>query len=225
MLKKDKSNDWILFVHGSQHDIWCWGYFEDFCNNSGYGTYCISLQGNGKKTVLDDYVEELHKVISEREIAPIVITHSLGSSILQKYLKKYEDTVKKLVFLSPTPPKHIWRTLFHVKYNMLRQKKSSLFFSDHPDEITIEKYIKKLKYESFKVQLQVLKKVWNKDHVPKIPCLVIGAWDDRCMPVSSICEMGRYLNCKTIILPGLSHDMMLAPEWEKAANEILAFLQ
>lgn len=224
MTGKTENGNWILFVHGSEHDTWCWTFFEKYFSKREIHTESVSLQTNGSSNSLDDYAEKIHKAVNRQNVNPIIITHSLGSSILQRYLKKYNDPIKKIVFLSPTPPKHIWRTLFQVKCNMLRQNKASLFFSNKPDAVTIKKYIGKLKRESFKAQMQAMKRVWNKTDVPKIPCLVIGAWDDRCMPISSICDMGRFLNSKTVILPDLSHDMMLAPEWERVADEILIFI-
>lgn len=144
--------------------------------------------------------------------------------MLQRFVKEYPGLIRVLIFLSPTPPARIYRALTKVKYHMLTQTRSSLFFSDKPASETAAGYLGRLKKESLKIQIQVLKRVWQAGDVPPIPCLVIGAWDDRCMPVSAICDMGRYLDCKTVILPGLSHDMMLTPGWESVAGEIQAFL-
>src|ERR1700735_3012442 len=86
----------ILFVHGANHEAWCWDeHFLDFFAGHGYRAVALSLRGHGgspaKKPVnrcsIADYVDDLCSVVEGLPTAPILVGHSMGGFIVQKYLE------------------------------------------------------------------------------------------------------------------------------------------
>jgi len=58
----------------------------------------------------------------------------------------------------------------------------------------------------------------------KQPVMVIGAELDMCVDVQGVEDTAKAYGVKPVILKGAPHDIMLDVEWEKAADEILAWL-
>lgn len=232
-IKSEKSNS-IVFVHGSGHAAWCWNeYFFKYFNESGYGVCSFSFRGHGKSEgksklnsfSMQDYVDDLHDIIRQINKKPIVITHSLGSAIIQRYMVKHPNTICALILLAPTPPKNILWQLFKVKKNMILYRNKDLYLSENIVLKKRKQYKNALQSESIKAQLKTLFRVWDNNYQVDIPCLVIGTWGDRCIPNSAVISMGKFLKCKTIIIPGLCHDMMIDLYWKEVADEILSFLK
>ncbi|MGO5067412.1 alpha/beta fold hydrolase [Clostridium sp. LCP25S3_F8] len=125
----------MLFIHGSQHGSWCFRNFVKYFDELGYGTNSVELSINNKRInnkiiSIKDYVKEVRRNIDFMKDKPIVVAHSLGSSIIQRYIKEYPDDIKMLILLCPTPPKNIFITMMKVTFNMIRNTKENLFFSN-----------------------------------------------------------------------------------------------
>ena len=89
----------LLFVHGAGHGAWCWDeHFLDFFAEHGFNSYALSLRGHGKSggrerlrwTSIADYVSDVERVAAELPRDPVVVGHSLGGLVVQKYLEAHE---------------------------------------------------------------------------------------------------------------------------------------
>ncbi|MEW5318411.1 MAG: hypothetical protein WDW38_009635 [Sanguina aurantia] len=86
----------LLFVHGSYHAAWCWAeHFMPFFADRGYACYAVSMrcQGNSDQVAdvsvagtLDSHARDLADLIELLPSPPIVISHSFGGLIMQKYI-------------------------------------------------------------------------------------------------------------------------------------------
>lgn len=85
-------------MHGGQHAAWCWEeHFLDFFAADGYRAIELSLSGHGTSTnskppqacSIADYVEDVRSVADQLPQAPVVIGHSLGGFVVQKYLDSH----------------------------------------------------------------------------------------------------------------------------------------
>ncbi len=62
--------------------------------DAGFASYAVSLSGHGRsrrRDLLDsysisDYVNDLAEVVAELPVAPVLIGHSMGGMVVQKYL-------------------------------------------------------------------------------------------------------------------------------------------
>ena len=99
----------LLFVHGAWHAAWCWDSFLGFFSAKGHRALAVSLRGHvGSPTPkrlrncsLADYVEDVQSVAAMLPATPVVIGHSLGGFILQKYLESNDAPVGVLVASAP----------------------------------------------------------------------------------------------------------------------------
>ena len=194
----------ILFIHGMWHAAWCWTeYFLPYFSQHGYITYALSLRGHGSSegnknlrwSSLDDYLTDVTQVIRQMERPPILVGHSMGGMIIQKYLEK--NKTPAAVLLASTPPKGVLATTARIFFrNPLPMIKSSLtlsmspivstpelaqeaFFSATMPKEKVMEYFSRLQDESFRAYLDML--ALNLTHVSRIesPLLVLGAENDR----------------------------------------------
>ena len=111
----------LLFVHGAWHGAWCWEEnFLPYFSGKGYAVHAMSLRGHGKSegrerlrwTRAQDFVADVHQVASQLPGPPIIIAHSMGGYVIQKYLEKYE--AKAAVLLAPVPVSGVLRTTLNI---------------------------------------------------------------------------------------------------------------
>ncbi|HMB21540.1 MAG TPA: alpha/beta fold hydrolase, partial [Anaerolineales bacterium] len=100
----------LLFQHGAWHGAWCWQQWMDHFASLGYEVHAISLPAHGKSSAskrhinfytFKDYVKTLASQIETISPRPVVIGHSLGGGMLQKYLENHQ--LPGAVLLSSLP--------------------------------------------------------------------------------------------------------------------------
>ena len=52
---------------------------------------------------IDDYVEDVYQTVRKLSEKPILVGHSMGGEIIQKYFLKYQDTISGAVLLASSP--------------------------------------------------------------------------------------------------------------------------
>ena len=101
----------LLFIHGTLHTASCWDvYFLDYFAQHGYAAYAVNLRGHGKSegreklrwTRIADFVEDVANVVQQLPSPPILIGHSMGGFIIQKYLEDHDAPAA--VLLSSASP-------------------------------------------------------------------------------------------------------------------------
>lgn len=111
----------LLFVHGAWHSGWCWNeHFLPYFVEHGYTSYAIDLRGHGKSdgakrlrwTSIADYVADVEQAVRQMERPPILIGHSMGGLVVQKYLEKH--TAPAAVLLASVPPSGALRTTLRI---------------------------------------------------------------------------------------------------------------
>jgi len=101
----------LLFVHGTGHGAWCWDeHFLPFFAARGFSAHAVSLRGHGKSDIrgklkwvsVANYVDDVFRAASRLPAKPVVIGHSLGGLVVQKYLEKHSAPAAILVAPSPS---------------------------------------------------------------------------------------------------------------------------
>ena len=86
----------LLFVHGTWHAAWCWDeHFLDFFGDKGFRAVAVSLRSHGASAIskplnsvtFADYVDDVHTAVDMLGSEPVLIGHSLGGLVVQKYLE------------------------------------------------------------------------------------------------------------------------------------------
>lgn len=247
----------LLFIHGAWHGAWCWDeYFLPYFAQQGYHAHALSLRGHGdspktKRMYLNavwDYVADV-KIITDQlqaeyDTPPILIGHSMGGYVIQKYLEKYNASGAVLVASIP----HIGTLPFTVRFMMryphigvqflLRlngypavanlERSHRLFFSDDMPRQQVEKYHKRVGNESVRILFDA-----GMFHLPKpkhvkaksVPMLVIAADNDRVFPLHEEKATANAYDAELVIIEHTAHDMMLEKTWQQSADAIIAWLQ
>ena len=100
----------LLFVHGALHAAWCWDeHFLDFFADKGYRSLAVSLRGHGKSPApkpmqfcsIADYVHDVDSVAKSLPKPPVVVGHSMGGIVVQKYLESHDTPAAVLLASVP----------------------------------------------------------------------------------------------------------------------------
>ena len=101
----------LLFVHGAWHAAWCWEEkFLNFFADKGYRALALSLRGHGNSPTdkplrscsVAEFVDDISSVADSLPRPPVLIGHSLGGFLVQKYLESHRCPAA--VLMASMPP-------------------------------------------------------------------------------------------------------------------------
>jgi len=238
----------LLFVHGAWHGAWCWNeHFLPYFAEHGFTSVALSLRGHGDSDIdknlriarVRDYVADVEAVASEFETPPVVVGHSMGGLVTQKYLESHVATAG--VLLASDPVKGALRATIGVaRRHPLAFLKANLtwdlypivatpelareaFFSEDLPEDELVGFFEKLQSESYLAYLDMLFGLPKPERVD-VPMLVIGGESDKIFAPDEIRETAAAYRTEAILMPGIAHDMMLDSGWQSVADRILSWL-
>jgi pimeloyl-ACP methyl ester carboxylesterase len=237
----------LLFVHGAWHGAWCWDeHFLAYFAELGRPAYALSLRGHGASpgalrwASLSDYAADVAEVAARLASPPILVGHSMGGGVVQRYLESHE--APGAVLLASLPPHGaVGATLKIARNHPLRFARANLtmslrclvdtpdlarehFFSDSLPADRLAAYASRLQDESYRAFLNMIALGLPRPGKVKTPMLVLGAADDAIFPPSAVEATARAYRTEARILPGLAHDMMLDARWRDAADAIANWL-
>lgn len=240
----------LLFVHGLWVNLWGWQeHFLEYFYQQGFDVYAFSLRGHGKSECnkplrwvrLADYVEDLERVVRQLPQSPILIGHSNGGMIIQKYLERHHE-IRGAVLLASIPPSGIWRAalvsalkfpLTFLKANLTLKllplvatpaKARYQFFSSDMPEVKVEGFQRQMNEESFLEFLDVLLFNLPKPSRVTTTLLVMGGELDTAFPPRLVHSTARAYHTTARIFPNMAHGMMLEKDWQKVAGEMIEWL-
>jgi pimeloyl-ACP methyl ester carboxylesterase len=242
----------ILFVHGAFAGAWCWEeYFLPYFAAQGHPAYAVSLRGHGESegienlafASLDNYVEDVRHVVEKIGEEPILVGHSMGGMVVQKYLEKY--TSPAAVLMNSVPPTGLWSSIFYMVWSdpvlfgqlFLLQNlsprfatpnavKHALLSEEVPDD-KLHRFFHHVQGESQRVMLDMMG--LNLPHLifkgGNVPLLVLGAEKDAFLPPSVVEWTAHSYDAAFHIFPKTAHAMMLENNWQEVADYILSWLE
>lgn len=239
----------LLFIHGTLHTAECWDvHFLDYFAQHGFAAHALNLRGHGKSegreklrwTRIGEFVEDVENAVRQLPSPPILIGHSMGGFIIQKYLENH-DAPAAVLLSSPSPAGLLPTALrtarrepwIFAKVNLtlsLRplianpQLVGEAFFSnDLPEEQLLE-YWKQTQDDSFMAFLDMVALDLPKPKKVKTPLLVLGAARDNMIAPSEIEATARAYSTQAEIIPDVAHNSMLERNWQAVAERILDWL-
>ena len=242
----------VLFVHGAWHGAWCWDeHFLDFFADKGHRALAVSLRGHGKSPApksmrfcsIADFVADVATVADGLPERPVIIGHSMGGFVVQKYLESHDAAAA--VLLASAPPngirgflarrlkRHPWYTASGLA--MTRSLRGvgatpelarETFFSQSTPEADVARYAAALDEEyALKIAIDMLWLNLPRPHLVTTPLLVLGAEDDVCFTAQEVRATAAAYDTEAEIFPKMSHDMMLDPGWRAVAERIYAWVE
>lgn len=239
----------LVLVHGAWHGAWCWQeHFVPALTEAGYAVHAVSLRGHGgshgrdrlRWTRLADYVADLAAMTAGLPAPPILVGHSMGGLVVQKYLERGPAAAG--VLLASAPPRGITgavlRTARHDPLGLLRanltlslyplvstpdRARDRLFSNDTPDETVLACH-PRLQDESFRAFLDMIVLDLPVPEKVRVPMLVLGAAEDGIFSPAEVRATARAYHTQATIFAGMGHNMMLERGWEQVVEMIIAWL-
>ena len=241
----------LLFIHGAMHTAQCWSvHFLDYFAQHDYVSHALNLRGHGNSdgrerlrwTRIADFVEDVAETVQQLPVSPILIGHSMGGFIIQKYLE--DHTAPGAVLLSSPSPAGLLPTalrnarrhpLLFVKVNLTLSLlplvstpalyREAFFSADVPEEEMVA-YWNQIQDDSYMAYLDMVALDLPRPSKARgnAPLLVLGAERDNMLARREIVATARAYHTQAEIIPNVAHNSMLELNWQAVADQILAWL-
>lgn len=239
----------LLFVHGAWHGAWCWEpFFLPYFAEKGWHVHALSLRGHGGSSGQDGlrwhsvsgYVADVVETAQKLPQPPVVIGHSMGGLVVQKYLETYHAPAG--VLLASVPPRGVIGTTLRLgrnhpgvllKVNVTLSMQPvigtqalarEMFFSEEMPEGEVEEYYGRMHNESFRAFNDMLWLNLPKPERVKAPMLVLGGSKDTIFTVDEVKSTAAAYHTEAQFFE-MAHDMMLENGWQAVADAILSWLR
>ena len=247
--EEDAGRTPLLFVHGACCTAAVWENFLPYFAERGFEAHAVSLRGHGGsegreriRTIrVAEYIEDVAQTADRLRMSPVLIGHSLGGYVLQKYLERH--TAPAVVLLATAPVSGLCRCLARMaKHHPLQAAKLHLTWTPHaafetpdlarellfsPDvsEEVLRRCFAGLQHESYYAGVEC---TWlnlpRPARVNRVPMLVLGAEDDILFSCREVQATARAYGAPVEFFPNMAHMMMLEARWEQVAGRIAGWL-
>ncbi len=172
---------------------------------------------------------------------PIIIGHSMGGFVTQKYLEKYSAVAAILLASVPTSGTFKFNIrvirrhpLLWLKANLIMKlypivknpiHAREWFFSDCISDEDLANHHSQLQDESFRCALDMLMLNLPKPQLIKTPIAVLGAENDAIFSVEEVQKTARAYGVEAKIFPNMAHNMMSEPDWKDVAEWIACWIE
>lgn len=237
----------LLFVHGAFTAAWCWeDFYLPFFAAAGYEAYALSLSGHGKSRgrehldslSIDDYVNDVREVAESMPTPPVLIGHSMGGFVVQKYLEQH--IAPGAVLMCSVPPQGLMSAAMDMMFSrpsLLSDLNNTMTGRDADlESIRAAMFAQPISLDELKrfyryAQPESHRALWDMTllNLPRIslvkrtPLLVMGSALDQVIPVSSIRATARAYEVEAEIFEGMGHGVMLERDWQLLANRLRAW--
>ena len=238
----------LLFVHGAWHGAWCWDdHFLDFFAGRGYHAVALNLRAHGGRPSnkalhehsVGDYLDDVVAAADALPTTPVLIGHSMGGYLVQKYLETRSAPAG--VLMGSVPPRGPAQFLRRwTRQQPARMVRSSLtgdslhllntpdlvrgkMLSAHTPEADVVRCTARLQNESKRSTWGLLFQRL-KPALVGAPLLVLGGELDDCFGPADVHATAAAYGTDAVIFPAMGHDMMLEPDWHDVAERIDAWL-
>jgi pimeloyl-ACP methyl ester carboxylesterase len=239
----------IVLLHGVCFGAWYWeSNFQPWFTAQGYDVISMSYRNHGRSThkgslrwrTINEYVEDVHAVVSNITGDVYLIGHSMGGFLVQHYLQQHlSPQLKKAVLLCSVPASGIggatWQAVktyplsflkalltlsFKPVFNSKDKAKKLMFAPAVPGEL-IDAIVARMQDESFRAYIDMM--LLNRPGTqPTIPVLMIGGTEDFLIREASLRKNALLLGATLLMMNG-GHNINLEQGWEQVAEIIQEF--
>jgi len=240
----------LLFIHGAWHGAWCWDRgFLDFFADRGWNSYALSLRSHGESlqqgslrwTRHTSYLDGIASVAEGFDRPPVLIGHSMGGYLAQKYMEHHEVTATVLLATVPVAGT-LAASLRFARRHPLQFAKLVATMSLWPvvatpqlvrenligpdaSEAEVAELHAAIQDESFLTFLDMMGLALPRPGRTGAPVAVFAAADDRIFSLREAHRTAEAYGVEASILEGFPHNMMLHKDWPRAAAGIARFLE
>lgn len=244
----------LLFVHGAYTAAWCWQeHFLPFFAAAGFEAHALSLSGHGSSRRRDhldsysisDYVNDVAEAVTTLAAPPVLIGHSMGGFVVQKYLEKH--IAPGAVLMCSVPPQGLAASAFGMLFGRpslfselnrlmtgqmvaLDSLREALFYQPVAVD-DLARYYRMAQPESHRAIWDMMlfnlpRAAGVLGHLPRgsADLLIQGAEHDVIIPASLVEMTARSYGVAAIQYPGMGHGLMLEADWRRPAQAIADWL-
>ena len=241
----------LVFVHGGYTHSGCWdvnflGYFQE----RGYNCHALDLSGHGRSSGrdelndfgLDDYAEDVRQVVASLDSQPVLIGHSMGAIVVQRYLEK--SAARGVVMMAPVPPTGLSASAMQLAVrqpdylfeaaravrgefteNTIRVMRE-VYFSPDTSAEDFSAFQPLVQDESLRAVAELMGLALRlPTRRPRIPALVVGGQLDALFAANRLYFTAAGWNAETCVIPRAGHMLMMDQQWPQAAGKIDDWLQ
>jgi alpha-beta hydrolase superfamily lysophospholipase len=235
----------ILLVHGAWHGPWCWDNFVKHLSQRGHNVQAVRLRGHDGPAGriwhrVHHYVEDLRYAAVQFSAPPVLVGHSMGGLVVQKYLE--HNAAPGAVLMAAVPPRGtigavvrqaVQHPMALLKTNLLLRLRPfvntpelvrELFFTPQTQQEIVDSCFARLQDESYLAFIDTMVSLPRPRRI-RVPVLVLGAERDSIFTVGEIRRTARAYGTEAEIFPGMGHDMMLDEGWREVADRIGAWVE
>lgn len=234
----------VLLVHGSFCGAWVWEpHVMPYLAEQGYNVHAVSLRGHGERDAspvdrtasLADYVADLQTAVARIGRPLAVVGHSLGGAVVQAAISagaRFAGTA----LIASVPPSgmllpsqrmfwshpRLWFELSRMTYAGLRDADPEILrhglFDNRVSKAEFERLMPRFCDESPAAIFELMGlRCFGAPPSAAGQVLVMGGSRDWFISEADNWQTATWYGTKPVIVPGLSHAVMLDPDWIGAA--------
>lgn len=238
----------LLFIHGAFAGAWMWtDTFMPHFAKAGYPCYAVSLRGHGGSHGRDhidwhsiaDYVDDVQKVVAWLGVEPVLIGHSMGGFIVQKYLEHHNAAGAAL--LCSVPPQGLVASQFHLMMQkpQLFMEINSIVEGKYTDTSTLQEalFVSEVEQEVLgtwltRMQAESHRAIWDMSmfSLPNLHCMhrppmwIGGAEMDALVPAFLVQTTAQTYGLTAHIFRNMGHAVTHEKEWPQVAATLCHWL-
>ncbi len=238
----------ILFVHGAFAGAWMWESAVAEFAAAGHPCAAVSLRGHGNSEGHDrldwfgihDYVDDMEVAADWLGATPILVGHSMGGYVAQKFLTR--RPALGLALLCSVPPQGLLasqinlmfsRPNLFIEMNQMMDGKipnakvvrDALFAGEISDEV-VNQFLSTTQRESQRA-------IWDMSMVSLFghgirelpPMLIIGAEKDVLIPPFLVQATARAFGVEATIYPGMGHAITHEKAWPDVSTKLIQWAE
>ena len=242
----------LLFVHGGYTHAGSWQQnFIPYFNARGYDCHAIDLAGHGQSGGQDqldnfglaDYTEDLARAVESLADTPVLIGHSMGTLVIDRYLSSAHARAVAVALLAPVPPTGTGGSATRLALKVpgffeelpnavggtptadTLRVMAQVYFSPDLSPEDIERFMPLIGNESEHAVAEMVTLPFRPaGRRPKLPALVMSGSCDAVFPASMLHFTAAIWNARSVIVEGAGHMLILDPQWPVAAEKLLEWV-
>jgi pimeloyl-ACP methyl ester carboxylesterase len=230
----------VLLVHGAWHGAWCWQDLARRLGDLGHDVRTVELRGHDQRAGriwhrVQDYVEDVREAASGCPTPLVVVGHSLGGLVVQKYLE--QGHAAGMVLLAPVPsrgtipaigrlarrhPVALLEATLTLRLRPFVRTPAlvrELFFTATSSQETVDNTWRRLRDESYLAFLETAVLRPRPERI-RSRVLVVAAEHDWFFTLTEMQQTARAYRTEAVVIEGAGHDLMLDSGWPELARRV-----
>ena len=231
----------IVLVHGAWHGPWCWDQVAGSLRERGHTVEAVTLPGHDQPGTttriwnrISEYLAEVDRAVRTCAAPPLLVGHSMGGYLTQRYLEEHTAAGGVLVasashrgalpanlrILRRIPGATLSAMALFDYHRLVatRDRVHELFFSPDTPAAVIDDTAERLQSESALAIMTMLVRPPRPKKVTT-PIHVISAEGDTIFPVAEQRSLAQAYGAEQTVIAG-GHDLMLDTTWPQLADAI-----